>query len=263
MQRIYCECCCNFNKGKSSTSFVVKTETGITLAGEKRYFKANSEYEGFIKILNRMLIGLEKQLNDYFSSSYITIMLKNEEVINDLRNKKKREDLNSGLKGLFIFVYDTIKKKGVELVNEFDKYSFNDKVINRVDLNDGYRFYELVDKMYLIIKRQTNLYKECSNELSRCDLAIQDILHFIELADIDDNKKADFIDAIKKVRARRRYYKDEMGLIIYFAQTFSSMRKILDNIKMNTEQEELTVDYLKFKPMFSTKNSREETLKNL
>lgn len=263
MQRIYCECFCSFDKGKASTSFVAKTETGVTINEGKRYFKVNNEYEGFIKILNRMLRGFEKQLHDCFSSSYITIKLKNEEVVNDLRDKKKRTDLNSGLNGLFIFAYETIKKRGIELVAEFDKDRLNNNVTSRLELNDNYKFYELVDKMYLVINRQTNLYEECSNKLSRCDLEIQDILHFIELANIDDNKKADFIDAIKRVRERRRYYKDEMGIITYFKQTFSNMRTILNNIKINAEQEELTVEYLKFKPMFSTKRSREETLKNL
>lgn len=128
---------------------------------------------------------------------------------------------------------------------------------------DDYKFYKLVDKIYLEINKLTDLHKECSNELSKCDLEIQDMLHLAELTDIDNDKKVDFVDAIKKVRERRRNYKNELELITYFTQPFSRMKKILNNVKTNAKREEIKVDYQKLKDMFSTKKTREETLKNL
>lgn len=69
---------------------------------------------------------------------------------------------------------------------------------------------EYAQELEIIMSEIENEWEECRRQLSKCDLAQEDILHFIEFSNFNACQGYTFSNKLKEIRTQRRIIKDRM-----------------------------------------------------
>lgn len=257
METLYCQCFYNLYNNKNYSGYILLCGSHL-ISSEVKVFGSNTEYEAVIKILHRMLFKITQPQIDRLKNSQLILEIKNKQVKEDLLSKQIKENLDASIKGLYIFIYSAINKYKIKLVDDFIEYSFNDNSISE------YLFmYQIINKIFLLIRRSKGIVEDAYIQLSCKDSAIQDILHFIELSEINDKKKIEFIDVLKKLRLERRCIKDELEISKILNGSFSKIESNMKKVVLTNDQTDYNVLLQIYKPIFATKVSREKLLSSL
>lgn len=262
METLYCQCFCYLINSKAYTSFFVFTDNKLVIVEKGKGYEAKNEYEALIKITNRMLLELEEKYNKSLLDKKIILAIANEEVHTDLIAESKKIGLDTSVDGLYKYLFDFIKKYNVLLTLDINDYLLKDTSLN-INFTHYFKLFELINKMYFEVRKSQLINKRYHKELSRYDMAIQDILHFIEFTDLNADKKIEFVDTIRKIRERRRKLKNEMEILTRFAHPLNKILGTVDRMTIKSNSNLSENEVFKYKQMFSTKVAREKLLKTL
>jgi hypothetical protein len=257
---LYCQCFYNIYRSKSYSGYILLCGSNL-ICSEVKSFEAKTEYEAIIKILNRMIYKIVQADTGRLRKSQLIIEIRNQQLKNDLLSNNEKDDLDCSIKGLFKFIYDSIKKYNIKLVDDLFQYVYGGNGIESEFMVAEYlSMYQLFHKISLLIIKSKGVVEELYMQLSNKDMAIQDILHFIELTEINDEKKIEFIDTLKKLRLERRKIKDELELSKVFNNSFSRIEtKLKGTLSVCKHVDKSSLLQL-YKPMFATKVARQKIL---
>ena len=257
METLYCQCFCDFFESIYYTSYLVYTDKEIYILEKIKRFEATNEYEALIKLVNRIILKLEAEYTSCLADKNIVFIINNKELINDLTSGIKRSNLDCSINGLYKQIADRVKNIGITFREDFDEQLLQGTVVG-----DYSKFYKLIIKLYLIIRKSQGMNEEYYKSLSKHNMAIQDILHFIEFTELVIDKKIEYVDTIKKIRRERRELKNKIEVLGYFSPPLGYLLNTLDMF-FNLQECQNHGEILKHKEMFSTKEAREKLLSSL
>jgi hypothetical protein len=239
------------------TSYLVSTVNEVFLVEKNKRFEATNEYEALVKLINRLVLKFEDEYKNDIIDKNIVLIVNNSELVTDLMSEDKRSDLPPSLNGLYVKIYNTMRDMNFTIIENLDGNLLSDTIIG-----DYSKFYKLVINLYLIIKEYQDINDEYYKKISKNDMAIQDILHFIEFSDPIMDKKVEYVDTIKKIRGDRRKIKNELAVLKQFSRPFNNISNTLNRL-FNLQKSKNSYELDKYKKMFSTKEAREKLLKTL
>ena len=120
-----------------------------------------------------------------------------------------------------------IEDKTVDCVSPIKELTY-DEVSEEIEKNAAsYDLSEMDWAEYLthftyLVEGLKNYRDELAKKHSDIDQKISDILHYIELCEMDDNEAADLVELLKVCRENRRDIKDELQRIEYFQSNFGT-----------------------------------------
>ncbi|MBU3190749.1 hypothetical protein K9O30_15000 [Clostridium bowmanii] len=257
METLYCQCFCDFFRNIYYTSYLIYTVNEIFILEKIKRFEATNEYEALIKLINRIILKLETEYTSCLADKNVVFIINNEELINDLTSETKRANLDCSMNGLYKQIADSVKNMGITFREDFDEQLLRGTVVE-----DYSKFYKFIIMLYLTIRKSQGMNEEYYKSLSKYNMAIQDILHFIEFAELDRAKKIEYMDTIKKIRKKRRELKNEIEVLGYFSPPLGYLLNTLDMF-FNLQESQNYCESLKHKQMFSTKEARKKLLSSL
>lgn len=263
---IYCRCYCSFVAGKAYMGYDIEQNKKIIIHESKTY-KTDSEYEGYLKVLNYLILKIEKlYCNDI--ENLVVIMLDNKELISDLNSDTGRiVDIDKD--NNFSELYNSINTKNIKielLNNESDNIMvYKDESLDllrskKKELHDNVKI--LLGIVDDALKKDSKYY---SDKISELDLMVQDILHFIESRDFSFDKKAEYIDSLKKIRQMRRDIKNDREIREQFRIFLCKFKGAL-KVELRKKNNNINIsdyEFHEFKRIFSSKEARNNLLNYL
>lgn len=257
METLYCQCFCDFLDGMYYSSYLVSTVNEIFLAKKIKRFEATNEYEALVTIIHRLIVKLEDDYKRYLIDKNIFLIVNNKELIADLTLENRRLDLPPSINELYIKVYDTVRKNNITIIDDLEENLLNNTIMGCYN-----KFYKLATKLSLIVMNFQNVNEECYKRLSKNDMSIQDILHFIEFSNLSIDKRIEYVDTIKKIREDRRELKNELIFLNHFSRPLNKISNTINGL-FNLEKSKDNYELYKYKQIFSTKGARDKLLKTL
>jgi len=260
---IDCRFYCRYINGKAFTKYVIQNHLGELIRKYSLEYFAKNELEGYIKTISQMICKIESSKSKIEYSS-ITFNISNHELILILTASRSGENLGIDIQQMLKEILNFIKSKNVaiKLIEENNKYKL---IYNQYKyLNEDYELlYQYQEELFAIITGL--LTKDYFHGISQLEILVQDILHFIENIDLENEKKIEYVDSIKKIRLTRRNLKNDMELrdqlrplLCYFESVLRiQMYSHIDNILPNNliiENDILS---------FSSKDFRDKILNSL
>lgn len=116
-------------------------------------------------------------------------------------------------------------------------------------------FLELSIKFSQTYKEVNDKFDIYSKLLNECDKATQDLLHLLELGNLDQSGKSKIATKLSNVRKDRRYYKDKVEALQVlvdnfqgWGQSFDGCMKKLGNIAGNSRKKYQNRENRKYTP---------------